>query len=76
MLRVQGNVYVDGNLTIRGLALGVNLPALTKNTTQRNTFIITPTRMVNLEALRFRQTIMPDIKIRVRQNLARQCTKS
>lgn len=30
MLRVQGNVYVDGNLTIRGLALGVNLPALTK----------------------------------------------
>ena len=30
MLRVQGNVYVDGNLTIRGLALGVNLPALVK----------------------------------------------
>lgn len=30
MLRVQGNIYVDGNLTIRGLALGVNLPALTK----------------------------------------------
>lgn len=30
MLRVQGNVYVDGNLTIRGLVLGVNLPALTK----------------------------------------------
>lgn len=30
MLRVQGNVYVDGNLTIRGLDLGVNLPALTK----------------------------------------------
>lgn len=30
MLRVQGNIYVDGNLTIRGLALGVNLPALVK----------------------------------------------
>ena len=30
MIRVQGNVYVDGNLTIRGLALGVNLPALMK----------------------------------------------
>lgn len=30
MIRVQGNVYVDGNLTVRGLALGVNLPALMK----------------------------------------------
>lgn len=30
MLRVQGNIYCDGNLTIRGLALGVNLPALVK----------------------------------------------
>lgn len=30
MIRVQGNIYCDGNLTIRGLALGVNLPALTK----------------------------------------------
>lgn len=31
MIRVQGNVYVDGNLTIRGLELGgVNLPGLMK----------------------------------------------
>lgn len=30
MIRVQGNIYVDGNLTIRGLSLGVNLPALRK----------------------------------------------
>lgn len=30
MIRVQGNIYVDGNLTIRGLSLGVNLPALMK----------------------------------------------
>lgn len=31
MIRVQGNIYVDGNLTIRGLELGgVNLPGLMK----------------------------------------------
>lgn len=31
LIRVQGNVYVDGNLTIRGLELGgVNLPGLMK----------------------------------------------
>lgn len=31
LIRVQGNIYVDGNLTIRGLELGgVNLPGLMK----------------------------------------------
>lgn len=32
VIKVQGNIYCDGNLTIRGLDLGVNLPALFKNT--------------------------------------------
>lgn len=30
VIKVQGNIYCDGNLTIRGLDLGVNLPALFK----------------------------------------------
>ena len=30
VIKVQGNIYCDGNLTIRGLDLGVNLPALYK----------------------------------------------
>ncbi len=30
VIKVQGNIYCDGNLTIRGLNLGVNLPALYK----------------------------------------------
>lgn len=30
IIKVQGNIYCDGNLTIRGLDLGVNLPALFK----------------------------------------------
>lgn len=32
VIKVQGNIYCDGNLTIRGLDLGVNLPALYKKT--------------------------------------------
>lgn len=32
VIKVQGNIYCDGNLTIRGLDLGVNLPALFKKT--------------------------------------------
>ena len=32
VINVQGNIYCDGNLTIRGLDLGVNLPALYKKT--------------------------------------------
>lgn len=32
IIKVQGNIYCDGNLTIRGLDLGVNLPALYKKT--------------------------------------------
>ncbi len=30
VIKVQGNIYCDGNLTIRGLDLGVNLPAIFK----------------------------------------------
>ena len=36
VIKVQGNIYCDGNLTIRGLDLGVNLPALFKKTYNRN----------------------------------------
>lgn len=36
VIKVQGNIYCDGNLTIRGLDLGVNLPALYKKTYNRN----------------------------------------
>lgn len=36
VIKVQGNIYCDGNLTIRGLDLGVNLPALFKKTYNKN----------------------------------------
>lgn len=35
VIKVQGNIYCDGNLTIRGLDLGVNLPALYKKRTTK-----------------------------------------
>lgn len=53
VIKVQGNIYCDGNLTIRGLDLGVNLPALYKKNVQQKIYQIQHDRQQDFCRLRY-----------------------
>lgn len=76
MLRVQGNVYVDGNLTIRGLALGVNLPALTKKYYAKKYIYYHTYAYKTIGSIAVPPNNNLTDKIQAQRFLARRCTKS